>query len=83
MMALECGILWEIWKQLAQTNMRTLTLEADLECMELNCDREDCAEEPVLYGVGKGNGDTCVGIGDNTCCSSGGVMLRVVASAFH
>ena len=51
--------------------------------MELNRDREDYAEEPVLYGVGDGDGDTCVGIGDNTHCGSRGVTPRVVASAFN
>ena len=32
-------------------------MEADLECMELNRDRGDCAEG-VLYGVGDGDGKT-------------------------
>ena len=58
-------------------------IKADLKCMELNHDREDCAEEPVLYGVGEGDGNTCVGAGDNARCGSGGVTPRVVSSAFN
>jgi hypothetical protein len=56
-------------------------MEADLECMELNRDRGDCAEELVLYGVGDGDGES--GVGDNTRCGSGGVTPRVVANAFN
>jgi hypothetical protein len=40
-------------------------MEADLECMELNRDRGDCAEELVLYGVGDGDGETGAGVGDS------------------
>ena len=58
-------------------------MEADLECMELNRDRGDCAEELVLYSVGDGDGDTGVGVGDNARCASGGVTPRVVANAFN
>lgn len=60
-------------------------IEADLECMELNRDRGDCAEELVLYGVGEGDGETGVGVGvgDNALCGSGGVTPRVVANAFN
>ena len=57
-------------------------IEADLECMELNRDRGDCAEELVLYGVGDGDGETGVGVGDNVRCESGGTP-RVVANAFN
>ena len=48
-------------------------MKADLKCMKLKRDIEDCAEEPVLYGVGEGDEDTCVGVGDNTRCGSRGV----------
>ena len=42
-----------------------------------NCDREDhCAEEPVLYGMGEGEG---VSIFDNACCDSWAVTPRVAA----
>jgi len=58
-------------------------MEADLECMELNRDRGDCAEELVLYGVGEGDGESGIGVGDNTRCDSGGVTPRVVANAFN
>ena len=58
-------------------------MEADLECMELNRDKGDCATELVLYGVGEGDGDTWVGVGDNARCGSGGVTPRVVANAFN
>jgi len=57
-------------------------MEADLECMELNRDRGDCAEE-LLYGVGEGEGDIGAGIGDNARCGSGVVTPRVVANAFN
>ena len=58
-------------------------MEADLECMELNRDKGDCADELVLYGVGEGDGETGVGVGDNALCGSGGATPRVVANAFN
>ena len=58
-------------------------MEADLVCMELNRDRGDCVEEAVLYGVGDGDGETGVGVGDNARCGSGGVTPSVVAKAFN
>lgn len=58
-------------------------IEEDLECIELNRDNGDCAEEVVLYGVGDGDGETGVGVGDNVRCVSGVATPSVVANAFN
>ena len=58
-------------------------MEADLECIELNRDRGDCVEELGLYGVGDGDGETGIGVGDKVRCVSGVAMPRVVAKAFN
>ena len=57
-------------------------MEADLECIELNRDRGDSVEE-LLYGVGDGDDETGIGVGDNVRCVSGVATPRVVANAFN
>ena len=57
-------------------------MEADLEFIKLNRDRGDRVEE-LLYGVGDGDDETGIGVGDNVRCVSGVATPRVVANAFN